>query len=303
MHLDPSKLQLLSLLYKVGSSVGKLWHQIHTCKWELFKFLDLQTKHLLKLCVVESGKKKKSHLYFVFLHEAGSLNRSVYVFMEEERRNVFWLYTCSGLRNRHCSTKQKNSVFVFLWFWFVVHIFNPKHQCRQHGLPPVLLNEWAPASHWSLDVRGSWEPMKYTWRGFVPPADGKLRVWRLISKRPGKANSIHLSYRIAHKMWSKTSRFALFKQKIKQFPRLDTKQLSHQTKTLTLWHVHEPIKCDRSMCFSGRVVLPMTECVTLDSCSESLPINQDEKPQVKLLLTQTCQCIFPKSLFSSDKNK
>ena len=45
--------------------------------------------------------------------------------------------------------------------------------------------------------------------------------------------------------------FSLFKQKIKQFPRLDTKQLSHQTKRLTLWHFHEPIKCDHLTCFSG----------------------------------------------------
>lgn len=54
-----------------------------------FKLLDLQTKHLLKLSVVESGEKKKSHLYFVFLSEVSSLNRSIYAYMEEERRNVF----------------------------------------------------------------------------------------------------------------------------------------------------------------------------------------------------------------------
>lgn len=83
-----------------GEFCGEVLVPNSQMQMDSFKLLDLQTKHLLNLSVVESGKKKKkSHLYFVFPSEASSLNRSIYAYMEEERRNMFWLYTRWGLRN------------------------------------------------------------------------------------------------------------------------------------------------------------------------------------------------------------
>lgn len=65
MHLDPSKLTSAPVCSSQG---GLFCHEALVpsshFQMDLFKFLDLQTKHLLKFCIVESGKKKKNHPLF-----------------------------------------------------------------------------------------------------------------------------------------------------------------------------------------------------------------------------------------------
>lgn len=60
MHLDPSKLTSAPVCSSQGGLFCReaLVPSSHF-QMDLFKFLVLQTKRLLKLCVVESGKKKK----------------------------------------------------------------------------------------------------------------------------------------------------------------------------------------------------------------------------------------------------
>lgn len=120
---------------------------------------------------------------------------------KKREKNIFWLQTCSDLTNSDFSTKQKPfGVFDLLL------IFNPKHQCRlfvPHDVPRsasewmgcnltlVLGFFWLFGAH---EIYMKWFCATCKWKSQV-----KFTVWRQISKRPGKANLIHLSYTITHK--------------------------------------------------------------------------------------------------------
>lgn len=59
MGNKPGNTQIkFSVIYKVGSFAVKILVQTSHMQINLFKLLDLQTKHLLKLAILESGKKK-----------------------------------------------------------------------------------------------------------------------------------------------------------------------------------------------------------------------------------------------------
>lgn len=197
MGNKPGNTQIkFSVIYKVGSFAVKILVQTSHMQINLFKLLYLQTKHLLKLAILESGKKK-TH----FLNEASSLNKSTYAFMEEER-NVFLLQTCSHLTNSDFSAKQW--VFsVFHLLIFLTQIINAENLCPHHV--PVSATEWMGCSltlvpgplrlFWDHEIYMKWFRATCKWKSQV-----KFTVWRQVSKSSGKANLIHLSSTITHKM-------------------------------------------------------------------------------------------------------
>lgn len=127
----------------------------------VFEVLGLQIKCLLKLSLVELGKKKKKKncLYFVFLNGVSSQNWKHIHMCVRQKEEICSCYKVSQTR-RAVVFRQTKSLWAFdLLLTFLTENINADN------LSPTTCpcgNEWAAISHSLLDFSGSPQPVKYT---------------------------------------------------------------------------------------------------------------------------------------------
>lgn len=120
----------------------------------------------------------KKNSTFIFLNEATSPNRSIYALKGENQGEV--IYSHSKLAQTFLIVifpppNEKLAFNVFdLLLIFLTQNINADDLLPNHT--PMSLSEWMSYSITILPgLPASPEPMKYTWNGFVPPANEKVR--------------------------------------------------------------------------------------------------------------------------------